>query len=104
MESYSRLLLKFIYVIGNCLDKVKVVVFGTRLTRITRQILCGDVDASLDQATASIHDWGGGTRLGEALKTFNHDWGRRLLGRAAIVLLVSDGLDRGDVSLLAREI
>jgi hypothetical protein len=104
MEHYSRLLLKFVYVIGNCLDKVEAFVFSTRLTRITRQIRCGDVDASLDQVAASIQDWGGGTRLGEALKTFNFDWGRRLLSRGAVVLLVSDGLDRGDIGLLEREI
>ncbi len=104
MEHYSRLLLKFVYVIGNCLDKVEAFVFSTRLTRITRQIQCGDVDASLDQIAASIQDWGSGTRLGEALKTFNFEWGRRLLGRGAVVLLVSDGLDRGDIDLLEREI
>ena len=104
MEHYSRLLLKFVYVLGNCLDKVEAFVFSTRLTRITRQFQCGDVDASLDQVAASIQDWGGGTRLGEALKTFNCDWGRRLLSRGAVVLLVSDGLDRGDIDLLEREI
>jgi uncharacterized protein with von Willebrand factor type A (vWA) domain len=104
MEHYSRLLLKFVYVIGNCLDKVEAFVFSTRLTRITRQIQCGDVDASLDQVAVSIQDWGSGTRLGEALKTFNYEWGRRLLRRGAVVLLVSDGLDRGDIDLLEREI
>ena len=104
MEHYSRLLLKFVYVLGNCLDKVEAFVFSTRLTRITRQIQCGDVDASLDQIAVSIQDWGSGTRLGEALKTFNYEWGRRLLRRGAVVLLVSDGLDRGDIDLLEREI
>jgi uncharacterized protein with von Willebrand factor type A (vWA) domain len=103
MEHYSRVLLKFIYVMSNCLAKLEAFVFSTRLTRITRQIQCGDVDASLDQVAVSIHDWGGGTRLGEALKSFNYDWGRRLLGRGAIVLLVSDGLDRGNLELLDRE-
>ena len=103
MEHYSRLLLKFVYVLGNCLDKVEAFVFSTRLTRITRQLQCGDVDASLDQVAATIQDWGSGTRLGEALKTFNFDWGRRLLSRGAVVLLVSDGLDRGDIDLLERE-
>ena len=103
MEHYSRLLLKFVYVISNCLDKVEAFVFSTRLTRITRQLQCGDVDASLDQVAVSIHDWGGGTRLGDALKTFNYEWGRRVLGRGAVVLLVSDGLDRGDIDLLERE-
>ena len=103
MEHYSRLLLKFVYVLGNCLDKVEAFVFSTRLTRITRELQCGDVDASLDQVAATIQDWGSGTRLGEALKTFNFEWGRRLLSRGAVVLLVSDGLDRGDIDLLERE-
>jgi uncharacterized protein with von Willebrand factor type A (vWA) domain len=74
------------------------------LTRITRQLGCGDIDLALDQATATIRDWGGGTRLGDALKTFNYDWGRRVLAQGAIVLVVSDGLDRGDIDLLEREI
>jgi uncharacterized protein with von Willebrand factor type A (vWA) domain len=103
MEHYTRLLLQFVYVISNCLDRVETFVFSTRLTRITRQLACGDVDLALDQATESIRDWGGGTRIGQALRTFNYDWGQRVLGRGAAVLLVSDGLDRGDVDLLARE-
>ena len=103
MEPYARLVLQFVYVISNCLDRVETFVFSTRLTRITRQLRCGDVDVALDQATDSIRDWGGGTRLGDALKTFNYDWGRRVLGQGAIVLIVSDGLDRGDIDLLERE-
>ncbi len=103
MEPYARLLLQFIYVISNCLDRVETFVFSTRLTRITRQLGCGDVDLALDTATDSIRDWGGGTRLGDALKTFNYDWGRRVLGQGAIVLLVSDGLDRGELDLLEHE-
>jgi uncharacterized protein with von Willebrand factor type A (vWA) domain len=103
MEHYARILLKFVYVISNCLDRVEAFVFSTRLTRITRQIGCGNVDAALDRALDSIQDWGGGTRLGDALKTFNYRWGRRVLGQGAIVLVVSDGLDRGDIDLLERE-
>jgi uncharacterized protein with von Willebrand factor type A (vWA) domain len=104
MEPYARLLLQFIYAISKCLDKVETFVFSTRLTRITRQLGCGNIDDALDQATATIRDWGGGTRLGDTLKTFNYDWGRRVLGQGAIVLVVSDGLDRGDIDLLEREI
>jgi uncharacterized protein with von Willebrand factor type A (vWA) domain len=104
MERYSRILLEFIYVISNGLDKVEAFVFSTRLTRITRQIRQRNVDAALDQAVAAVHDWGGGTRIGESLKSFNFDWGRRVLGQGAIVLIISDGWDRGDISLLDHEI
>jgi uncharacterized protein with von Willebrand factor type A (vWA) domain len=103
MEQYSRILLKFVYVISHGLEKVEAFVFSTRLTRITYQLKGGDVDVALERATASTQDWGGGTRLGEALKAFNFDWGRRVLGQGAIVLIISDGLDRGDVDLLDRE-
>jgi uncharacterized protein with von Willebrand factor type A (vWA) domain len=103
MDAYSRTLLKFVYVVRNSLDRVEAFVFGTRLTRITRQLEGGNVDRTLDQVAERVHDWGGGTRLGDALKTFNFDWGRRVLGRGAIVLIVSDGLDRGDIELLDRE-
>jgi uncharacterized protein with von Willebrand factor type A (vWA) domain len=103
MEHYARILLKFVYVISNCLEKVETFVFSTRLTRITHQLRCGDVDVALDQVAGLIQDWGGGTRLGEALKSFNYEWGRRVLGQGALVLLVSDGLDRGELKLLERE-
>ena len=103
MERYARILLKFIYVISSGLDKVESFVFSTRLTRVTHQLKHKDIDVALDQATALIHDFGGGTRIGEALKTFNYEWGRRVLGQGAIVLIISDGWDRGDVVLLDRE-
>lgn len=104
MERYSRILLEFIYVISNGLERVETFVFSTRLTRITRQIKQRHVDLALDQAMAAVHDWGGGTRIGAALKTFNFEWGRRVLGQGAIVLIISDGWDRGDIALLDREI
>ncbi len=103
MERYSRVLLKFIYVISNGLEKVEAFVFSTRLTRITRELKERNVDLALDQVTATVHDWAGGTRTGESLKTFNYRWGRRVLGQGAIVLLISDGWDRGDIQLLRRE-
>lgn len=103
MERYSRVLLKFIYVISNGLENVEAFVFSTRLTRITRQLRQRDIDDALDQITASVQDWAGGTRIGEALKTFNYEWGRRVLGQGAIVLIISDGWDRGDINLLRRE-
>ncbi|MEM7348741.1 MAG: VWA domain-containing protein, partial [Chloroflexota bacterium] len=103
MDRYSRILLKFIYAISNGLDKVEAFVFSTRLTRVTHQLRNRDIDAAMDQAAAAVHDWGGGTRIGEALRTFNYDWGRRVLGQGAIVLIISDGWDRGDVDLLRHE-
>ncbi len=104
MEQYSRILLKFIYAISSGQDRVEAFVFSTRLTRITRQLKTGEIDAALDQVMAAIRDWGGGTRIGEALKRFNYEWGRRVLGQGAIVLIISDGLDRGNIELLEREI
>ncbi|MDX1522843.1 MAG: VWA domain-containing protein [Anaerolineae bacterium] len=103
MERYARILLKFIYVISNGLDKVESFVFSTRLTRITYHLKHHDIDTALDEATGQIHDWAGGTRIGESLKTFNYEWGRRVLGHGAIVLIISDGWDRGDISLLDHE-
>ncbi|MCB0192924.1 MAG: VWA domain-containing protein [Anaerolineae bacterium] len=103
MERYSRVLLKFIYSISNGLENVEAFVFSTRLTRITRHLREKDIDVALDQVTASVHDWAGGTRIGDALKTFNYEWGRRVLGQGAIVLIISDGWDRGDIDLLRHE-
>lgn len=103
MERYSRVLLKFIYAITNGLEQVEAFVFSTRLTRITRQIRGQDIDHALDEATAAIHDWAGGTRIGESLKIFNYQWGRRVLGQGAIVLIISDGWDRGEIELLRQE-
>jgi uncharacterized protein with von Willebrand factor type A (vWA) domain len=103
MERYARVLLKFVYVISNGLEKVEAFVFSTRLTRITHHLKEKNIDTALDQATLAIHDWAGGTRIGESLKTFNYEWGRRVLGQGAIVLLISDGWDRGEIDLLRRE-
>ncbi len=104
MDRYSRVLLKFIYALSNGPDHVEAFVFSTRLTRITRQIRGHDIDDALDHATASIHDWAGGTRIGEVLKTFNYQWGRRVLGQGAVVLIISDGWDRGDPQVLGHEL
>jgi len=103
MERYSRVLLKFIYAISNQLDRVEAFIFGTRLTRVTHQLQQRDVDTALNEATQLVQDWGGGTRIGESLKTFNYVWGRRVLGQGAIVIIISDGWDRGDVDLFERE-
>ncbi len=104
MERYTRLLLHFIYGLAVGLDQpVESFVFSTHLTRITRQLRGRDVDRALREVSLTVSDWSGGTRIGEALKTFNFDWGRRVLGRGAVVLLISDGWDRGDVELLGVE-
>lgn len=106
MERYSRMLLHFIHALTHGLKytPVETFVFGTRLTRITRHLRYRDVDESLDELGQVVRDWSGGTRIGEALKAFNFQWARRVLGRGAVVLVISDGWDRGDLSLLAREI
>lgn len=104
MELYSRLLLQFVYTLKSATDRLEAFVFGTRLTRITRQLRTRDVDRALADATAAIADWGGGTRIGESLKAFNFDWARRVLGQGAVVAVISDGWDRGDAALLEREV
>lgn len=103
MERYSRVLLQFIYAVTSELDKVESFVFGTRLTRITRQLQHRDVDQALEEASALINDWAGGTRIGESIRAFNYDWARRVLGQGAVVLIISDGWDRGDVDMLGFE-
>jgi uncharacterized protein with von Willebrand factor type A (vWA) domain len=84
-------------------QKVEAFVFSTRLTRITRYLRERDVDAAFHQVARQVPDWSGGTRIGDALKSFNFIWTRRVLGQGAIVLLISDGWDRGDVDLLREE-
>ncbi len=105
MERYTRLLLHFAYSLSKGLNQgVESFVFSTRLTRITRQMRTNSVDRALRDVSAQVPDWSGGTRIGEALKTFNYDWARRVLGRGAVVLLISDGWDQGDPAVLRTEI
>lgn len=85
------------------LSKLHGFTFGTRLTNITRHLHQRDVDAALAAAGAEAQDWEGGTRIGGCLHAFNRDWSRRVMGQGAVVLLVTDGLDRGDPEVLARE-
>lgn len=105
MERYSRMLLHFIHSLSHGLadTEVEAFVFGTRLTRVTRHLHHKDIDESLDEVGDVVRDWSGGTRIGEAIKEFNYRWVRRVLGRGAVVLIISDGWDRGDLDLLARE-
>jgi uncharacterized protein with von Willebrand factor type A (vWA) domain len=104
MERYTRLLLHFIYGLAQSRRlPVEAFVFSTRLTRITRQFQQKDVTQALEDVSGVVHDWAGGTRIGQALKIFNYDWGRRVLSRGAVVLIISDGWDRGDIDLLGKE-
>ncbi len=103
MSLYSRLLLHFIHTISNGLMNVETFVFGTRLTRITRQLKKRDVDDAVRDVAKSVQDWSGGTRIGDAIHLFNHKWAKRVLGRGAVVLIISDGWDRGEASVLQVE-
>jgi len=103
MERYTRPLLIFCHAIVRRED-VETFVFSTRLTRITRLLRRRDLDRALEDVTRSVHDFSGGTRIGEALHEFNHRWARRVLGHGAVVIVVSDGWDRGDPPLLRREL
>ena len=94
MSRYSRMFLHFLHAITNDRDRVHTFLFGTRLTNITRHLRHRDVDIALDAATRAVEDWSGGTRIGASLTEFNLRWSRRVLGQNAIVLLISDGLDR----------
>ena len=103
MSLYSRLLLHFIHTISNGLMNVETFVFGTRLTRISRQLKKRDVDDAVRDVSKSVQDWSGGTRIGDAIHFFNHRWAKRVLGRGAVVLIISDGWDRGDAGVLQVE-
>jgi uncharacterized protein with von Willebrand factor type A (vWA) domain len=107
MSSYSRAVLHFLHAVANekgaGWSRVHAFTFGTRLTNITRHLRTRDVDAALKAAGAQAQDWEGGTRIGQSLEAFNRDWSRRVLGQGAVVLLITDGLDRDDPTALARQ-
>jgi len=94
MTQYSRMLLHFMHAVTNDRDRVHTFVFGTRLTNITRYMRYRDVDDALDAVSEKVSDWSGGTRIGTTIADFNKDWSRRVLGQGAVVLFISDGLDR----------
>jgi uncharacterized protein with von Willebrand factor type A (vWA) domain len=100
MEKYSRLVLQFFYAMSHSLKDVECFVFGTRITRITTQLKVKNIDTAINDAAHVVLDWSGGTRIGESLLVFNRQWGRRLLRRGAIVMIVSDGWERGNVDTL----
>jgi uncharacterized protein with von Willebrand factor type A (vWA) domain len=107
MSQYSRVILHFLHAVSNAKGagwaKVHAFIFGTRLTNITRHLRQRDVDAALAAAGAEAQDWEGGTRIGSCLHEFNRDWSRRVLGQGAVVLLITDGLDRDDPDALSHE-
>ena len=107
MSQYSRAVLHFVHAVANRQGQgwaqVHAFTFGTRLTNITRHLRHRDVDAALAAAGAEAQDWEGGTRIGESLRNFNRDWSRRVMGQGAVVLLITDGLDRDAGHDLGRE-
>jgi uncharacterized protein with von Willebrand factor type A (vWA) domain len=105
MEEYARGFLRFAHAAISARKSglVEVFVLGTRLTRITRQLSWRDPDVALAEAGRSVTDWYGGTRLGDGVKAFNDDWGVRGMARGAVVVILSDGWDRGDPESLSSE-
>jgi uncharacterized protein with von Willebrand factor type A (vWA) domain len=103
MEAYARALIRFVHaaVVGR--TKVEAFALGTRLTRVTRELSTHDPDAGIARATHAVEDWSGGTRLGDGLKQFNDEWGQRGMARGAIVVILSDGWDRGDPAVMAEQ-
>jgi len=104
MERHSRLLLRFVQALARTNEvRTESFVFGTRLTRVTRLMKDRDRDRALMRVADAVTDWAGGTRIGESFREFNHTWARRTLRTSGIVIVVSDGWDRGDPALVAAE-
>ncbi len=104
MSRYSRMFLHFMHAVTNDRDRVHTFVFGTRLTNITRQLRHRDVDVALARVSEAVEDWDGGTRIAPCLAEFNLRWARRVLGQGAVVLFVSDGLEREGGERLGAEV
>jgi uncharacterized protein with von Willebrand factor type A (vWA) domain len=103
MSQYTRIFLHFLHALTEKRRRVHAFVFGTRLTNLTRQMRHRDPDDALADCSAAVRDWSGGTRIGDTLAEFNRLWSRRVLGQGAIVLLITDGLERDHVDGLAEE-
>jgi uncharacterized protein with von Willebrand factor type A (vWA) domain len=103
MEPYARAMLRFVHAAVAGRQRVEAFSLGTRLTRVTRELNSRDPDLALRQASQRVQDWSGGTRLGECLRAFNDEWGVRGLARGAIVVILSDGWDRGDPAVLGEQ-
>ena len=102
MARYAQVLLHFLHAVANDRDRVHVFLFGTRLSNISRQLRHRDPEVSFQMVSHAVPDWSGGTRIGEALAEFNRRWSRRVLGQGAVVLLVTDGLDRDGAAGLSE--
>jgi uncharacterized protein with von Willebrand factor type A (vWA) domain len=94
MSRHAQILLHFLHAVANDRERVSTFLFGTRLSNITRQLRHRDPEVAFQMVAHAVPDWSGGTRIGEALANFNRNWARRVLGQGAVVLLVTDGLDR----------
>ncbi|WP_265519566.1 vWA domain-containing protein [Nitratireductor luteus] len=103
MSQYTRIFLHFLHALTEKRRRVHSFVFGTRLTNLTRQLRHRDPDEALAECAGAVADWSGGTRIGEALHEFNRLWSRRVLGQGAVVLLITDGLERDNIETLSRE-
>ncbi|HCL72506.1 MAG: VWA domain-containing protein [Gammaproteobacteria bacterium] len=103
MAQYSRIFLHFMHAISNHRDRVHSFVFGTRLTNISRYLRNKDVDIALEATSCAVEDWSGGTRIGLCLEQFNRLWSRRVLSQGAVVILLTDGLDRGEGDGLQKQ-
>jgi len=103
MEPYARAMLRFVHAAVSGRQRVEAFAIGTRLTRMTKELHSRDPDTALAAAGRRVHDWSGGTRLGDCLREFNDQWGVRGMARGAIVVILSDGWDRGDPQVLADQ-
>jgi hypothetical protein len=102
MARYAQILLHFLHAVANDRERVQIFLFGTRLSNVTRQLRAKDPEVAFQMVAQIVPDWSGGTRIGEALEQFNRSWARRVLGQGAVVLLVTDGLDRDGAKGLAE--
>lgn len=102
MDRYTRPVLQLVHTMRTGHGKVEAFVFGTRLTRVTRHLQTRDPDKALRKMSESVVDWAGGTRIGDSLRNFNRTWARRILGRGSVVIILSDGWDRGDPDRMAK--
>jgi uncharacterized protein with von Willebrand factor type A (vWA) domain len=102
MARYAQILMHFLHAVTNDRDRVHVFLFGTRLSNVTRQLKARDPEVAFQMVAHAVPDWSGGTRIGEALHLFNQLWAKRVLGQGAIVLLITDGLDRDGAAGLSE--
>jgi uncharacterized protein len=103
MDAYARAMLLYMHAASGAGRRVETFAFGTRLTRLTPELGSRDTESAFAAAAARVIDWSGGTRIGESLKAYNDEWGRRALTRGAVVVILSDGCERGDTALIGRE-